>query len=126
MKKIVQTKHAPAAIGPYSQAIVSGNLVFISGQIPLDPLTGLYNPSSPKEEADIALKHIGAILKEIGLTYENIVKVTIYLSNMNDFSEINEVYGQYFRNNPPARACVAVKTLPKNCKVEIEAIARTN
>ncbi len=80
MKKIVQTKHAPAAIGPYSQAIVSGNLVFISGQIPLDPLTGLYNPSSPKEEADIALKHIGAILKEIGLTYENIVKVTIYLN----------------------------------------------
>ncbi|MCK5847838.1 MAG: RidA family protein [Caldisericia bacterium] len=123
MKKIVQTKHAPAAIGPYSQAVICGNLVFISGQIPLDPLTGLYNPTSPKEETNIALGHIGAILQEVGLTYENIVKVTIFLSNMNDFSEVNEVYGQYFKNNPPSRACVAVKTLPKNCKVEIEAIA---
>ena len=123
MKKCIQTEKAPKAIGPYSQAVQIGSLLFISGQIPLDPFTGLYNPSSAEEEADLVLKNLGAILTVAGLTYDDVVKTTIYITNMNDFSAINEIYGTYFHANPPARACIEVRKLPKNCKVEIEAIA---
>ncbi len=123
MKTCLQTSKAPAAIGPYSQAVRCGSFVYISGQIALDPLTGLYNPQSAAEETKIALRNMQAILTEANCTFSNVVKTTIYLSNMKDFGDVNEVYSECFPSNPPARACVAVKTLPKNCKVEIEAIA---
>ncbi|MDD4028363.1 MAG: RidA family protein [Caldisericia bacterium] len=123
MKKCIQTEKAPKAIGPYSQAVRFNTFLFLSGQIPIDPFTGLYNPSSIEEETEIVMKNIGAILSNVGLSYEDIVKTTLYIVNMNDFASVNEVYGKYFENNPPARSCVAVNKLPKNCKVEIEAIA---
>jgi 2-iminobutanoate/2-iminopropanoate deaminase len=123
MKKCIQTEKAPKAIGPYSQAVQFGSFLFISGQIPIDPFTGLYNPSSIEEETEIVMKNMGAILESAGLAYDDVVKTTIYIVNMNDFASINEVYGKYFSNQPPARACIEVKRLPKNCKVEIDAIA---
>lgn len=123
MKKCIQTEKAPKAIGPYSQAVRFDSFLFLSGQIPIDPFTGLYNSSSIEEETEIVMQNIGAILSKVGLSYEDIVKTTIYIINMNDFASVNEVYGKYFEKNPPARSCVAVHKLPKNCKVEIEAIA---
>lgn len=121
MKKI-ETKNAPAAIGPYSQAMVFGNLLFTSGQIPLDPATGEVKGSDITEQAEQSIANLGAILTEAGSGFDKVIKTTCFLSDMADFAAFNAVYARYFTGNP-ARSCVAVKTLPKNVLVEIEAIA---
>jgi 2-iminobutanoate/2-iminopropanoate deaminase len=123
MKKIVSTGDAPAAIGPYSQAIRSGSLVFCAGQIPLDPRTGQIISEDIGEQTRRVLENIAAILKAEHLCFDHVVKTTIFLTSMNDFQSVNEIYGTYFRENPPARSTVAVSALPKGAKVEIEAIA---
>ena len=123
MKKIISTKRAPAAIGPYNQAIEVNGIIFISGQIPINPLTGELVPGGVKEQAAQCVKNIRAILDEAGLTTENIVKITVFLGDMAYFSEMNEVYASQFDGDFPARSAIAAKGLPKNCMVEIEAIA---
>ena len=121
MEKL-STNKAPAAIGPYSQAIKTGHLLFTSGQIALDPATGNIVGTTIEEQTDQVMKNLGAILEEAGLTYENAVKTVCFLDNMNDFGAFNEIYGKYFTGKP-ARSCVAVKTLPKNVLCEVEVIA---
>ena len=121
MKKI-STDKAPAAIGPYSQAIVVGNLVFTSGQIPLNPETATVEAEGIVAQAEQVMKNLGAVLTEAGSSYEKAVKTTCFLADMADFAAFNEVYGKYFTEKP-ARSCVAVKTLPKNVLVEVEVIA---
>ena len=121
MEKISTTK-APAAIGPYSQAVRTGNLVFTSGQIPLDPATGNVVGDEIRSQAEQVMKNLGAVLEEAGMTYENAVKTTCFLADMKDFAAFNEVYAKYFAGCP-ARSCVAVKELPKNVLVEVEVIA---
>lgn len=118
----IKTANAPAAIGPYSQAAVAGGLVFVSGQLPINPASGelLADPALAAEQS---LKNIQAILAEKGLSLANVVKVNIFLVNMDDFAVVNEVYAKFFAEPYPARACVAVKTLPKNAVLEIEAVA---
>lgn len=123
-KKIFETKNAPAPIGPYSQAVEAGGFLFCSGQIPLDPLTGQTLTGSVGEQAELAMKNVGAVLKEAGLAYANIVKTTIFLTDMGDFPAVNEVYGKYFTSEAPARSTVAVAGLPRGVKVEIEVTAR--
>ena len=122
MIKNINTERAPKAIGPYSQAIEVGNFVFVSGQIPVDPITGLIQPTIESATTQ-SLENLKAILEKAGLTLENVVKTTIFLSDMANFVAVNEVYGKYFKEPYPARSCVAVKELPKNVLVEIEAIA---
>jgi 2-iminobutanoate/2-iminopropanoate deaminase len=125
MKKAILTTNAPAPIGPYSQAIQAGNILYISGQIAIDPSTGELIMTSIEEETHQVLKNIGAILTAAGLGYEHVVNCTVYISDMNMFSRINAVYGMYFNTeSPPARATVQVAGLPKNVNVEIGAIAR--
>ena len=126
MKKIVSTSDAPAAIGPYSQAIRSGSLLFCAGQIPLDPTTGQIVSDDIAEQTKRVLENIAAILKAEQLGFEHVVKTTIFLVSMDDFQSVNEIYATYFRENPPARSTVAVSALPKGAKVEIEVIARAN
>ncbi len=126
MKKIISTSEAPAAIGPYSQAIRSGNFLFCSGQIPLDPATGQIVSGDTTTQTRRVLDNIGAVLKAEGLVFENIVKTTIFLTDLGDFQTVNEVYGSYFKQQPPARSTVQVSALPKGAKVEIEAIAVAN
>ena len=121
MRKIA-TQNAPAAIGPYSQGIITGNLLFSSGQIALNPQTGEVVGTDIAEQAEQVMKNIGAILAEAGTNYERTVKTTCFLADMNDFAAFNEVYGRYFTEKP-ARSCVAVKTLPKNVLCEVEVIA---
>ena len=121
MEKL-STNTAPAAIGPYSQAIKTGHLLFTSGQIALDPATGDIVGTTIEEQTEQVMKNLGAILEEAGLTYENAVKTVCFLDNMNDFGAFNEIYGKYFTGKP-ARSCVAVKTLPKNVLCEVEVIA---
>ncbi len=121
MKKICTT-NAPAAIGPYSQAIKAGNLVFTSGQIPLDPATGALVNGGIAEQTERVMKNLLAVLLAAGSTPEQTVKMTCFLADMNDFAAFNEVYARYFTEKP-ARSCVAVKTLPKNVLVEVEAVA---
>jgi 2-iminobutanoate/2-iminopropanoate deaminase len=121
MKKI-ETKNAPAAIGPYSQAVEAGNMVFISGQIPVNPETGEI-PEGITAQAKRSLENLKAILEKAGLGTENVVKTTVFLQNMGDFSELNSVYETYFEGIFPARSCVEVAALPKGVLVEIEAIA---
>jgi 2-iminobutanoate/2-iminopropanoate deaminase len=123
MKKIISTSEAPAAIGPYSQAIRSGNFLFCSGQIPLDPGAGQIVSGDIATQTRRVLDNIAAVLKSEGLTFENIVKTTIFLTDLGDFQTVNEVYGSYFKEQPPARSTVQVSALPKGAKVEIEAIA---
>lgn len=123
-KKIIETKNAPAPIGPYSQAVESGGFLFCSGQIPLDPVSGTVLSGSVGEQAELAMKNVGAVLKEAGLDFANIVKTTIFLTDMGDFPAVNEVYGKYFKSDPPARSTVAVAGLPRSVKVEIEVTAR--
>ncbi|CAK7029655.1 MAG: RidA family protein [Petrimonas sp.] len=123
MKKVISTKHAPAAIGPYSQAIEAKGMIFISGQTPIDPLTGELVTGGVKEQAVQCFKNIRAILDEAGLTTENIVKTTVFLGDMAYFAEMNEVYASQFDGDFPARSAIAAKGLPKSCMVEIEAIA---
>jgi len=123
MKRIVSTSDAPAAIGPYSQAIRSGSLLFCAGQIPLDPTTGQIASDDIAEQTKRVLENIAAILKAEHLCFDHVVKTTIFLTSMNDFQSVNEIYATYFRENPPARSTVAVSALPKGAKVEIEVIA---
>ncbi|MFC7322703.1 RidA family protein [Halobacillus campisalis] len=123
MFKPLATDQAPAAIGPYSQAADVGNLIFISGQIPLNPETMEFVSEKVEEQAHQVMKNLGAILEEAGLTYKNIAKANIYLDSMDDFAIVNEVYASYLSEPYPARAAVEVSKLPKGAKVEIEAIA---
>lgn len=122
MKKI-STEKAPAAIGPYSQAVVCGDMLFTSGQIPVNPETGEIAGETISEQAEQVMKNIGAVLEEAGTNFENAVKTTCFLADMGDFQVFNEVYAKYFVNKP-ARSCVAVKTLPKNVLCEVEVIAK--
>ena len=123
MKKTISTAKAPAAIGPYNQAIQVGNLVYTSGQIPIDPATGNLVEGGIKEQARQALKNIQAILQEAGLSMANVIKTTVFMADMNDFADMNAVYGEFFSEPYPARSAVAVKTLPKGALTEIEVIA---
>ena len=123
MKKIIASKAAPAAIGPYSQAVEINGFVFISGQLPIDPETGDFPAGGIKEQTEQSFKNIKAILAEAGLTTDNIVKTTVLLASMDDFVAMNEVYAAQFGETFPARSAFAVKTLPKNALVEIEVIA---
>lgn len=121
--KVISTKKAPAAIGPYSQAIRVGNLVYTSGQIPIDPATGAFAEGGIKEQTRQSLNNVKAILEEEGLTMDNVVKTTVFMADMGDFAEMNGVYAEFFTEPYPARSAVAVKTLPKGALVEIEVIA---
>jgi len=123
MKRIVKTNKAPEAIGPYSQGVIAGNFMFISGQIAIDPDKNEMIVGTIEQETEQVLKNIGAILNEAGLSYDNVVKTTVYLTDLNDFVKMNEVYARFFKNNPPARAAIQVSKLPKGAKIEIEAIA---
>lgn len=123
MKKIIATNNAPAAIGPYSQAIEANGTVYVSGQLPIDPATGAFAPGGAKEQTEQSFKNIKAILAEVGLTTANIVKTTVLLADMADFSAMNEVYAAQFEGTFPARSAFAVRELPKGALVEIEVIA---
>ncbi len=121
--KVINTIKAPAAIGPYSQAIQVGNLVYTSGQIPIEPATGVFVEGGIKEQTRQSLTNIKAILEEAGLTMSNVVKTTVFMADMNDFADMNAVYAEFFAEPYPARSAVAVKTLPKDALVEIEVVA---
>ena len=123
MKKIISTPKAPAAIGPYSQAIVVDKMVFTSGMIPIIPETGELETGDVKAQARQAIKNLVTLLSESGSSAENVVKTTVFIKNMNDFAAINEVYSEFFTENFPARSCVEVARLPKDVLVEIEAVA---
>jgi 2-iminobutanoate/2-iminopropanoate deaminase len=123
MKKIISTNEAPAAIGPYSQAVRAGSFVFCAGQVPLDPKSGQIVSEDIAEQTRRVLDSVTAILKAEQLTLANVVKTTVFLADFGDFQKMNEVYATYFSDQPPARSTVGVSTLPKNAKVEIEAIA---
>lgn len=123
MKKVIATTNAPAAIGPYSQAIEANGMLFISGQLPVDPATGEFVPGGITEQTMQSFENIKAILSEAGLTTDNIVKTTVFLADMALFAEMNAVYAKQFGETFPARSAFAVKSLPKNALVEIEAIA---
>ncbi len=122
-KKIIKTSNAPAPIGPYNQAVIAGNLLFISGQIALNPSTGELHMNSIAEEATMVMKNLKAILVEAGCDFSNVVKTTIFLSDMALFSEVNEIYSGFFTEDFPARETLAVKGLPKNVNVEISMTA---
>ena len=121
--KAISTEKAPAAIGPYSQAIQVGNLVYTSGQIPIDPATGMIVTGGIKEQTFQSLTNVKAILEEVGLTMSNVLKTTVFMADMGDFADMNSVYAEFFTEPYPARSAVAVKTLPKGALVEIEVIA---
>ena len=124
MKKIITTSNAPAPIGPYSQAVLSGNTLYTSGQIAIDPKSGDLVMDDIKSETEQVMQNLKAILDEVDMTFENVIKTTIFLSDMNNFGSVNEVYGKYLNEDTaPARETVAVKTLPKSVNVEISMIA---
>lgn len=123
MKKVVHTESAPKAVGPYSQAIEAKGTLYISGQIPIDPETGKFVEGGIKEQTEQVMKNIGAILKAAGYEYSDVVKSTCLLSDMDNFMPMNEVYGRYYTENPPARAAFGVVKLPLGALVEIETIA---
>ncbi len=123
MKKVIFSNDAPKAIGPYSQAIEANGMLFISGQIPMDPKTGKLVDGDIVVQTGQVMENIAAILKEAGYSFSDVVKSTCLLSDMDNFAGMNEVYGKYYKENPPARAAFAVKTLPLNVLVEIETIA---
>ena len=122
-KQVISTNQAPAAIGPYSQAIVAGNMLITSGQLGLDPVSGQFVGETVAEQTEQVFKNLKAILDEAGFTFGDIIKTTCFLADMNDFGAMNEVYQKHFSGSFPARSAVAVKTLPKNGLIEIEAIA---
>lgn len=122
MKQVISTDKAPAAIGPYSQAIKANGFLFASGQIPIDPATGAF-PEGIEAQTEQSLKNVKAILEAEGLTFADVVKTTVFIQNMGDFAKVNEIYSRYFTENPPARSCVEVAKLPKGALVEIEIIA---
>lgn len=123
MKKAIATTQAPAAIGPYSQAIEMGGIVYVSGQLPIDPSTGNFVEGGIKELTAQSLTNIKKILEQAGLSMNNVVKTCVFLADINDFAEMNEVYATFFEVPFPARSAMAVKTLPKNSRIEIECIA---
>ena len=123
MNQIIHTNNAPAAIGPYSQAVKAGNLLFVSGQIPIDPATGAFAGEDIVTQTRQSLTNVQAILEEAGYTLADVVKATVLLADMADFAAMNAVYAQFFTTNCPARAAFAVKELPRGAKVEIEVIA---
>lgn len=123
MKQAISTQQAPAAIGPYSQAAEANGMIFVSGQLPINPATGEFAEGGMKELTRQSLINIKNILAEAGLTMENVVKTCVFLADMEDFAEMNEVYSTFFTGTAPARSAVAVKTLPKGARVEIECIA---
>lgn len=122
-KKIIHTKNAPNPVGPYSQAVQVGSMLFCSGQIAIDPNTNQVVMGSIQEQTELIMKNIEAVLKAADMNFSNVIKTGIFLTNMNDFSVVNEVYGRFFKENPPARSTVAVSALPKGVQVEIEVIA---
>lgn len=123
MKKQVNTNNAPAAIGPYSQAIIVGDTLYASGQIPIDPATGNIESADIKAQAEQVMKNIGAVLESVGLDYADVVKTTVFLTDLKDFGTVNEIYGKYFRQPYPARSCVQIAALPKGSKIEAEIVA---
>ena len=123
MKEIISTENAPGAIGPYSQAIKTGNMVFCSGQIPLDTKTGEFVSDKIAEQTEQVLKNLSAVLEAAGSNLNNVVKTTVFLSDMNDFAAMNEVYAKFFSENKPARATVQAARLPRDARVEIDCIA---
>ncbi|MEI0603050.1 RidA family protein [Brachyspira alvinipulli] len=122
-KKIIKTHKAPQAIGPYSQAVKSGNFIFASGQVPLDPISGNIEENDIKKQTTRVMENIKGLLESENLTMANIIKTTCFLTDMSNFAAFNEVYATYFTENPPARSTVAVKALPKDALVEVEVIA---
>ena len=122
-KKIIKTHKAPQAIGPYSQAVKSGNFIFASGQIPLDPVSGAMAENNIQAQTERVMENIKGLLESENLTFANVIKTTCFLSDMSNFAAFNEIYAKYFTENPPARSTVAVKTLPKDALVEVEIIA---
>ena len=126
MKEIIFTKEAPGAIGPYSQGVKIGNLIFTSGQIPIDPKTGEIVTGNVKKSAERCILNLKAVLEAAGSSLSNVVKTTVFIKDMNDFAAVNEVYGKYFTENYPSRSCVEVARLPKDVLVEIEAVAEIN
>ena len=123
MKEIVSTDSAPGAIGPYSQAIKAGGMVFCSGQIPIDPATGDFVSDVVAEQTEQVLKNLSEVLSAAGASLDSVVKTTVFLADMNDFAEMNEVYARFFSDNKPARATVQAARLPRDAKVEIDCIA---
>ena len=123
MKTVINTNNAPTPIGPYSQAIIAGNFVFVSGQVPINPSTGELSMADIKTETKQVMDNIKAILTEAGIDFSNIVKTSIFLKDMQDFAQVNEVYGSYFKEQFPARETVQVAGLPKNVNVEISVTA---
>lgn len=123
MKEIISTEAAPGAIGPYSQAIKAGNMVFCSGQIPIDPATGEFVSNDVAEQTEQVLKNLAEVLKAAGSDLNGVVKTTVFLADMGDFTAMNEVYGRYFVDNKPARATVQAARLPRDARVEIDCIA---
>jgi 2-iminobutanoate/2-iminopropanoate deaminase len=123
MKKIISTSEAPAAIGPYSQAVRSGRFLFCSGQIPLDPKSGQIVSGDITAQTRRVLDNIAAVLRAEGLTFDNVIKTTVFLTDLGDFQTVNEIYSSYFKQEPPARSTVQVSALPKGAKLEIEVIA---
>ena len=123
MKKIISTPKAPAAIGPYSQAIVAGDMVYTSGMIPIIPETGELETGDIKAQAKQAIKNLVTLLEEAGAGADTVVKTTVFIKDMNDFAAVNEVYAEFFTENFPARSCVEVARLPKDVEIEIEAVA---
>ena len=121
-KEVINTKNAPGAIGPYSQGIIVGDLVYTSGQIPINPATGVME-TDIKSATKQSMENVKAILEAAGTSLEKVIKTSIFLKDLNDFAVVNEIYGTYFSENPPARSCVQVAKLPKDAVIEIEAIA---
>ena len=123
MKRIIKTADAPQAIGPYSQAVVAGGLVFVSGQIPIDPATGEFIPGGIAEQTVQVLRNVSKVLEAAGTGLERVVRTTVFLADMNDFAAMNEVYASFFPDSPPARSTVQAAGLPRGARVEIDAIA---
>ena len=123
MRERIQTDNAPAAIGPYSQAIRAGGFVFASGQIPIDPATGEFVKGGIAEQTEQVLKNLAALLEAAGSGLDKVVKTTVFLADMKEFAQMNEVYAKFFKDTPPARATVAAAGLPRDARVEIEAVA---
>lgn len=120
---VIRTDKAPGAVGPYSQAIKAGDFLFASGQIPINPEKGRITAGTISEQAEQCMKNVGAILEAAGATYDNVIKTTVYINDMNFFGAVNEVYGKYFNKNLPARSCIEISKLPKDALVEVEVIA---
>jgi len=123
LREPVKTTHAPAALGPYSQAIKAGGFVYVSGQVPIDPETGEFVPGGIAEQTDRVLKNVAAVLEAAGSSLDLVLKTTVFLADMNEFAAMNEVYAKFFKEAPPARATVQAARLPRDARVEIEAVA---